>query len=226
MVVMDDRIFDDETALQWIDAIESANTSIRDRDIHPEIQSWVEKNSLTEILEIGSGQGICSDKINLDDRRYTGVDPSPKMIERAQQLYSRENRSFVGGNIYSLPFASEIFDGAFSILVWHLLSNLEAAARELARVLKPGGQFLIVTANPKAYAAWKAFYDNFQLDGKRLEGTMILNGSQSHDVLFLHTIDELSNSLKKFSLNIQEEETFRPDQSGVHLLISIKGKKV
>jgi malonyl-CoA O-methyltransferase len=167
---MDDRIFDDETALQWISAIEYVKNSTRDLDIHPEVQAWVKKNSLTEILEIGSGQGICSDKINLDNRRYTGVESSPKMTERAKKLYSRENRSFVLGNVYSLPFATEVFDGAFSILVWHLLSDLETAARELARVLKSGGHFLIVTANPEAYSAWKAFYNDFQLDENVLRG--------------------------------------------------------
>jgi ubiquinone/menaquinone biosynthesis C-methylase UbiE len=157
---MDDQIFDDETALQWINVIESANNSIRDRDIHPEVKAWVKINSLNEILEIGSGQGICSDKIDLDHRRYTGVEPSPKMTERAKELYSDKNRTFVLGNVYSLPFTSEVFDGAFSILVWHLLSDLETATRELARVLKPGGQFLIVTANPEA----GKFLDSWYLD--------------------------------------------------------------
>lgn len=114
---MDDCTFDDETALQWINVIESAKTSVRDKDIYPKVQSWVDTTSLNKTLEIGSGQGICSDKIDWKSSQYCGLEPSPKMTERAKQLYASQARSFVLGNIYSLPFESDSFDGAFSILV-------------------------------------------------------------------------------------------------------------
>lgn len=225
---MDDRTFDDETALQWIKVIEATKVSVRDKDIYPRVQSWLDSASLSAILEIGSGQGICSEKVDLKGGHYTGLEPSPKMTERAKELYSDEKRNFVLGNIYALPFESNCFDGAFSILVWHLLGDLQLASHELARVLKPGGRFLIITANPNSYSAWKAFYSDFQLDGKRLEGTMLLSeNSKSHDVLHLHTQNDLVQSLASSSLQVQKTETFRSSpEENLDLLICLEGQKL
>jgi SAM-dependent methyltransferase len=225
---MDDRTFDDETALQWIKVIEEAKTSIRDGDIYPRLQSWMKIGSLTNLLEIGSGQGVCSDKIELSGGYYTGLEPSPRMTERARELYSRSNRSFVLGNAYSLPFKSNSFDGVFSILVWHLLGDLDKANHELSRVLKPGGRFLIITANPGSYFVWKSFYSDLKLEGKRLEGSMTFkDGTQTHDVLFLHTQDELLTSLRNVSLEVNKVEVFRPSpKEQLELLVSIEGQKL
>ena len=225
---MDDCTFDDETASQWINVIEATKTSIRDKDIYPKVQSWVDYSPLSSVLEIGSGQGICSEKIDLKGNQYTGLEPSPKMTARAKELYSAKERNFVLGNVYALPFESNIFDGAFSILVWHLLRDLQSANLEVARTLKPGGRFLIITANPSSYSAWKAFYNDFQLDGKRLEGTMSLGAnSLSHDVLYLHTQDELIQSFTSASLEVLKIETFRPSpKENLDLLISIEGRKI
>jgi SAM-dependent methyltransferase len=225
---MDDRTFDENTALQWIEAVEASKVSIRDNDIYPTVRSWLTDRKITKALEIGSGQGICSDKIDLSLCDYTGIEPSPMMTERAKELYSGKNRNFQLGNAYSLPFPSSTFDGCFSILVWHLLSDLRLANQELSRVIKPGGNFLIITANPDSYSAWKGFYKKFKIDGNRLEGTMQLTERQeSHDVLFLHEKDELLNSLQDAGLRIDGTKTFRQSsKEKIDLLISIEGRKL
>jgi hypothetical protein len=79
----------------------------------------------------------------MDDRRFdrqtaeewikrieggTGVEPSPYLVERAKQLYPQPNRNFILGNAYALPFSDGTFDAAFSVTVWHLLSDLQTAA--------------------------------------------------------------------------------------------------
>jgi ubiquinone/menaquinone biosynthesis C-methylase UbiE len=224
---MDDCTFDDETASQWIDLIEANKVTLRDQDIYPRVRSWMPGDLVSEILEIGSGQGICSDKIDLSRTQYTGLEPSPKMHARAVDLYSDQRRRFILGSVYEMPFEPNVFGGAFSILVWHLLSDLQSASKELARVLKPGARFLVITANPNASSAWKAFYSDFKLDGKRLQGTMSLSEkSQSHDVLYLHTEDELVESLVSSGLDVQTTETFRPAKNeAVDLLIAISGQK-
>lgn len=224
---MDDRNFDDETALQWIESVEASKFSIRDQDIYPTVRAWLTEGRITKALEIGSGQGICSDKIDLTALEYIGLEPSSLMFERAKKIYSGQNRSFVLGNAYSLPFAADTFDGCFSILVWHLLGDLDLANRELGRVLKSGGNFLIITANPGSYPAWKGFYTTFKMDGKRLEGSMQLTEKHtSHDVLFLHTQDELVNSLRDAGLIVEKTHTFRPSaKDQTDLLICIEGRK-
>jgi hypothetical protein len=64
----------------------------------------------------------------VDRRKYTGIDLSPILIDRAEQLYSFENRSFLVGSIYDLPFSNGSFDAAFSVNLWHLLADLDMAS--------------------------------------------------------------------------------------------------
>ena len=225
---MDDKTFDQQTANGWIDTVESEKGRIRDVDIYPLLSEWVNSISPHDILEIGSGQGICSDKIELDGRNYTGIEPSAFLIARAKKLYCNVNRQFIDGSIYSLPFSDSVFDAVFSIAVWHLLSNLQRATSELSRVLRRDGHFLIVTANPGAYAAWIGIYEHGRSDGRRFEGTVQhTDKSTAQDVLYLHTLNEIADAFTVADCRIDAIETFRTFEGsgdqGKYILI--KGNK-
>jgi ubiquinone/menaquinone biosynthesis C-methylase UbiE len=191
------------------------------------LNSLIHEASPKTILDIGCGQGICSEKIDLTKCKYTGVEPSPYLLNRAKQLYSTRARTFLSGNAYNLPVTNSSFDAAFSILVWHLLMDLEKTASELSRALTGDGRYLIVTANPDAYLAWKSFYPDAKLTGKRLEGTMQFGEALSRDVLYLHTFNEIKNSIQNAGLTIESTETFLPakDFPKLNLLILIQGRK-
>jgi SAM-dependent methyltransferase len=225
---MDDNTFDHRTAADWINTVESESGRIRDTDIYPLLNAWVNGIAPCDILDIGSGQGICSSKIDLDARNYTGVDPSPFLVERAKELYSHENRKFIQGNVYDLPCLANGFDAAFSIAVWHLLGNLQRATSELSRVLRPTGHFFIVTANPGAYSAWTGIYSDPISDGRRFEGTVHHpDKSVSQDVLYLHTLNEITDALYSAHFRIEAVETFRTIEGsgGQGKFILIRGNK-
>ena len=135
MYCMDDKIFDKQTAEDWIKAVETTGRSFRDDHIYPKINDLIHQNLPKRILDVGCGQGVCSDKIDLAHSEYTGVEPSPFLLNRAKQLYSQPNRNFLLGNAYALPLSDGSFEIVFSIMVWHLLSDLQKAASELSRVL-------------------------------------------------------------------------------------------
>ncbi len=224
---MDDRNFDQQTAQDWIKSVERPGKSWRDDHVYLKLSNLISKDLPASILDIGCGQGICSEKIELNQCRYTGIEPSPYLIDRAKSLYSSEARKFLSGNAYDLPVPNQTFDAAFSILVWHLLMNINRAASEMSRVLTEDGQFLIVTANPDAYVAWKSFYPDAKVSGKKLEGTMQLGDALSRDVLYLHSFYEIQESLRKAGLMIETTETFLPAKDfELKLLISIQGKKI
>lgn len=224
---MDDRTFDDpQIALEWIRRIESAAADVRESDIYPRLREWVDRAAAREILDIGCGQGACSDRIGLGDRRYTGLDPSPRLIERAKELYPHGNRRFVLGSAYGMPFADGSFDAAFSVSVWHLLSDPGRAALELGRVLKEEGRFQIITANPDAYPAWTDHYAESRREGIRFEGVVRQEGSiVSRDVLYLRTLEEILGSLRAAGLIANRAEPFRADASGQYLYVSMQGRK-
>ena len=225
---MDDKTFDQKTAQDWITAVEKPAPLTRDVDIYPMLNQWIKQNSPKTVLDIGCGQGICSGKIDLSHCQYVGIEPSAFLLKRAKELYVSENRAFLQGDAYNLPVADSSFDAAFSVLVWHLLSDLKKAAEELSRVLKKGGHFLVITANPAAFAAWKDLYKDPKVSGKRIEGTMQLGDSQTHDVLHIHEIGELKTALQDTGLEITKTETFRSPKvtTETKLLLAIYGLKL
>lgn len=224
---MDDQCFDQASAQDWITVVESRGAALRDTDIYPRIRSWVRETSPRDLLDIGCGQGVCGEKIDLTGRTYTGVDPSAFMIDRAKALSDGERRAFVVGNAYSLPFENSAFDGAFAVAVWHLLGDLAQAALELARVLRPAGGFLIITANPSAYSLWTARYSSSTVDGRRFDGrTLRADGSWAGDTLYLHTFAEITGALRTAGLEVAETEALRASAApGVYQYLSLRGRK-
>lgn len=225
---MDDRTFDEQTARQWIRTIEDGANPVREQDLYPLLRAWVERIAPTRILEVGCGQGDCSRTINLTGRSYVGVDPSPFLIQRARELYASEMRRFQMGNAYALPFTDGHFDAVFTVMVWHLLSEIQTAAREMSRVTTPGGHFLIVTANPEAYAEWTKLYTNVRTDSRRFEGDMLKDGMiVEHDVLHFHRFDEMVNALTLAGFEIGSIEPFRKSGQGRgrEYLVAIRGTR-
>ena len=206
---MDDKTFDQTTAQTWIDAIEKPGQTQRDKDIYPRLNTWLNVYGAKHVLDLGCGQGICSQKL-LGYKTYEGVDPSPYLIARANERYTGENITFTEGNAYDLPQQDGAFDGVCSVMVFHLLEDLEQAAAELGRVLQKGGSFCLITTNPEAMEQWAAFYENCNIDGKRLSGTMDLDGKPSEDVLYFHTIEDYQSALKANGLNMYGADMFRP----------------
>ena len=216
----------EDIAKEWIGSVEGEEGMFRDKIIYPLLKNWVKEINPETVLEIGSGQGICSDKIGKEGGKYIGVEPSQHLTQRAKELYGdKDNRDFVVGNAYDLPLANESVDAAFSVNVWFHLDNLNKGAEEMARVLKTGGKFLIVTANPKAYDSWKSFYDNPSVEERTIVGkvnTPVV--PLSKNILYTHSLEEIENSLKQAGLKIEKVEELK-DEDSVSLFISIEGRK-
>lgn len=226
---MDDRTFDEQTARQWIRTIEDGANPVREQDLYPLLRAWVERIAPTRILEVGCGQGDCSRTINLTGRSYVGVDPSPFLIQRARELYESAERRFLPGNAYELPFSGGEFDAVFSVMVWQLLSDIQQAAREMGRVIKPGGHFLIVTANPAAYSQWMALYVNTRIEGRRFEGDLQADDKTlDHDVLYFHTLGEIVDSFRLAKCEVDSIAPFRKSRqgNGREYLVAIEGTLV
>ena len=217
---------DPQAAQEWIDLIESDKANVREKDIYPLLREWREQHSPNQLLEIGAGQGICSDKIPLEDCHYTGIDSSKPMIDRAKARYSAKNRSFLVGDALALPFADSKFDGVFSIAVFHLIENIGEAAAEMSRVLTTPGEFLLIIPNPDAYSLWTSDYESSRLEGIRFEGTRQLsNGSHTTEVLYLHSRADLIKALEKAGLSPEEITTFRSAPEKEMRFLSIQGNK-
>lgn len=205
---MDDKNFDKKSAIDWIQTIE--NNDPRDFDIYPILKDWLKKSEAKSVLDIGCGQGICSQKIDLENCDYVGLDPSKFLVQKAQELYRGEKIEFQVGDIYELPFFKESFDSAFSIAVWHLLEDKLKASEQLARILINKGHFLIACANPEYYSEWAENYDHYELKEKKLIGYYKnKTGEELVDILYTHSLDEIKQSLQRNGLRIDKIEKIR-----------------
>lgn len=103
------------------------------------------------VLDLGCGSALVADRISDLHARYVGLDfPEHHMrytAERFADVESSLDVGFVRGDGEKMPFA----DGSFDVVVMsevieHLLRP-ELAVWEIARVLKPGGTFVMTTNN-------------------------------------------------------------------------------
>jgi ubiquinone/menaquinone biosynthesis C-methylase UbiE len=78
--------------------------------------------------------------------RVVGLDLTPEMLERAKENLSKtslENVSFQEGSAEDLPFPEASFDVVISNGVFNLVPDKAKALKEVLRVLKPNGRFMM-----------------------------------------------------------------------------------
>ena len=77
----------------------------------------------------------------------TGLDFSPEMLSRARTKYAGANALWTEGDAMHLPFADSSLDLVTAAFGFRNLSNYAGGLREIARVLRPGGQMGILECN-------------------------------------------------------------------------------
>jgi len=99
------------------------------------------------VLEVGVGTGL-----SLPDYKphleVVGIDLSPDMLEKARDRVDQEHLDHVTGlhemDASDLKFADGSFDTVVAMFVMTVVPDPETVMRELARVVKPGGEVLLV----------------------------------------------------------------------------------
>jgi SAM-dependent methyltransferase len=97
-----------------------------------------------DVLEVGSGRGGGARYVarRFAPRSVTGLDYSPGTVARARALCAdTPGLAFEVGDAERMPFADASFDVVINIESSHCYADVAAFAREVARVLRPGGTF-------------------------------------------------------------------------------------
>jgi len=101
------------------------------------------------ILDIGCGAGvdtIIAARLTGPAGTVTGIDLTPEMLSRAREnarLLGVDNVTFQESSAEQLPFPDNRFDVVISNGVLNLVVDKPRALREIHRLLKPGGRFMV-----------------------------------------------------------------------------------
>ncbi len=114
---------------------------------------------LGDVLDVGCGDGTVAQLVASRAKTVTCVDRSEKMIAAAKQRLARaRNVSCSVADAEKLPFAAKSFD---QVILFNVLSCVDSparAAREVARVLRVGGEVSVIALANHAHAAVTAEY--------------------------------------------------------------------
>ncbi|MBV8618095.1 MAG: class I SAM-dependent methyltransferase [Curvibacter sp.] len=105
-------------------------------------------------LDVGCGDGLLTSIIDAQlkgKRTWVGIDPDPAEIAMARDTGLYEQCLVAGGG--SLPLESASFDFALSNSVLEHIRDLRPVLFEVARILKPKGQFLITVPSNNFHTA-------------------------------------------------------------------------
>jgi SAM-dependent methyltransferase len=109
-----------------------------------------------QVLEIGLGEGTDSERLIRRGARWSGVDLTAESVDRVRtRLTLRElpYEELRQGSVLDLPFGDSTFDMVFSHGVLHHVPEIKQAQSEIHRVLRPGGELVIMM-----YARWSLNY--------------------------------------------------------------------
>ncbi len=97
------------------------------------------------IADLGCGTGQLVAELSPHVKRVIGVDVSPAMLKAAgKRIGNARNVELREGDVQKLPLAAGCCDAALMLLVLTYVDDPAAALREMARILKPGGEAVIV----------------------------------------------------------------------------------
>ncbi|AEN05517.1 class I SAM-dependent methyltransferase [Halolamina sp.] len=95
------------------------------------------------VADLGSGTGFFTDEVAPYAGTVYAVDLQPEMQEFYREKGVPENVELVTTDVADLPFDDDALDRAFSTMTYHEFAS-EAALAELARVIRPGGELVVI----------------------------------------------------------------------------------
>lgn len=94
------------------------------------------------VLEVGAGTGALARRLVARGLTVTVTDLDPAMANRARRRLP-DSAEVVVADVAALPFPDASFDLVLATLTVHHWPDVPAAAAEVSRVLRPGGQALV-----------------------------------------------------------------------------------
>ena len=139
------------------------------------------------VADLGAGEGLLSQLIAHRAERVWCIDNSVKMVEVGTELAKKNgfaNLTYKLGDIENVPLPDKAVDLAILSQALHHASHPQTAVDEACRILKPGGQLLILDLKEHAFVKAHELYGDLWLGFKEsaLHGFLKKAGFQKVEV--------------------------------------------
>lgn len=144
----------------WIDGFTGGVDPEYEEQILP--LACEELSGFLKVLDVGCGEGQVSRALSAQGAKVIGVDPTRRNIEVA--IERGGGPRYVIGNATSLGFPDASFDAVVACLVFEHIDDVDSAIAEVARVLRPGGQFSFFLNHPLLQTPGSGWIDDHIID--------------------------------------------------------------
>lgn len=150
----------DEHAQWWIDGFTDGADPEYEEQIIPLALEELEGKKL--ILDVGCGEGQIARQLAAQGAAVVGIDPTQRHIDVA--IERGGGPSYRLGSASHLPVEDESMDAVIACLVFEHIDEVDEAISEVARVLKPGGQFSFFLNHPLLQTPGSGWIDDHIID--------------------------------------------------------------
>lgn len=143
----------------WYDRVVYDDDSYQNQVILPNILRILAPENGMKILDLGCGQGFFSHAFSARGAHVVGVDLSPDLIAMAKVRAGHNEEFHVGHADHLSHWKDATFDVVTIILALQNMERMPQILREVARVTKKSGRFIIVLNHPAfripGHSAWQ-----------------------------------------------------------------------
>jgi ubiquinone/menaquinone biosynthesis C-methylase UbiE/DNA-binding transcriptional ArsR family regulator len=121
------------------------------------------------VADLGAGEGLVSQLLAQRAKQVWCIDNSPRMVEVGTELAQRgglTNLTYKLGDIEDVPLPDRSVDAAILSQALHHAQHPQAAVAEAFRILRPGGQVLILDLAEHAFEKARELYADVWLGFK------------------------------------------------------------
>jgi SAM-dependent methyltransferase len=122
-----------------------------------------------DVADLGAGEGLISQLIARRARQVWCIDNSPRMVEVGTELAARNglgNLSYRLGDIEQVPLPDRSVDLAILSQALHHARKPQTAVNEAHRILRPGGQILVLDLREHTFEKARELYADVWLGFK------------------------------------------------------------
>lgn len=119
-----------------------------------------------DIADLGAGEGLLSQLLARRARQVWCIDNSPRMVEVGTELARKnglDNLAYKLGDIEEVPLPDRSVDLAILSQALHHARHPQAAVDEGFRILRPGGQLLVLDLNEHHFEKARELYADLWL---------------------------------------------------------------